>query len=132
MLDMNGWIVEFCSSRLLSLSTFYRNVLVLGNLRRIWFDDGCSVSLRWLNHTLPNENQLHRLELSLLELEENPAKLDKGQIKDLKGPRQIGLFYFLNRYFRIFPASLVAFVTSNFHNRNNLTILRCIKNIFPT
>ncbi len=41
-----------------------------------------------LNHTLPDEKQLHKLELSqpelLLELEENLSKLEKERIADLK------------------------------------------------
>lgn len=44
--------------------------------------------LDWLNHTLPDEDQLHRLELSrpelILEIQESLSNLEKDRIKDLK------------------------------------------------
>lgn len=77
---------------------YYQVALISVVKRAILYSRGCDMCeeevetivdvLDLLNHTLPDENQLHRLELSrpelLLELEENLSKLEKERIKDLK------------------------------------------------
>jgi len=77
---------------------YYQVGLIQVVKRAILYTRGCDMHeedveaivdvLDLLNHTLPDEDQLHRLELSrpelMLEIQESLSTLEKDRIKDLK------------------------------------------------
>lgn len=77
---------------------YYQVGLIQVVKRAILYTRGCDMHeddveaivdvLDLLNHTLPDEDQLHRLELSrpelMLEIQESLSNLEKDRIKDLK------------------------------------------------
>ena len=90
--------IQYKSASPAEVLRYYQVALIKVVKRSILYARGCDMHeddveaivdvLDLLNHTLPDEEQLHRLELSrpelMLEIQESLSELEKDRIKDLK------------------------------------------------